>query len=546
MNALTSPTTLTPNTLTRSQKLATEIAALLRARTPLIWVVTREEGRAESYLLEAAASASYKSTVKAWDVANGVRDLSGKVITPELALLKSPDEVLTEIFNQAQVETNTVGRSLWILRDFHPWIESNLNCAQVQRQLKSLIRQLPRIPPDQSQAIVILTTSDAVPAELAGFTTVIDWPVPDRVEIGMVLDTVLNSLPETLRAPALLPEFRDAAIDAAIGLTAEEARGCFSKSIVTLKRIDPVLVGQEKKRIIARERVLEWHDPVPGGLDAVGGLDLLKQWLVQRQDAFSPAARAYGLPAPKGVLMVGIPGCGKSLIAKCIATAWGVPLLRLDMGALRSKFVGDSEGNIRKAFQVVESVGRCVLWIDEIEKALAGSTGPAGDGGVASDALGTVLNWMQERQGEAFVCATANDISSLPPELLRKGRFDDTFFVDLPTRQERGGVLKAALRGNKQDAKSIDLDQVIGACEGFSGAEIAAIVPEGMFAAFAEGARKLSTEDLLVAAASVKPLGQLAKEKIDGLRAWAKGKARPASYPEKVVAVSADHARIDM
>jgi SpoVK/Ycf46/Vps4 family AAA+-type ATPase len=253
---------------------------------------------------------------------------------------------------------------------------------------------------------------------------------------------------------------------------------------------------------------------------------------MSRRAAFTPAARAYGLPAPKGALLVGVPGCGKSLTAKAIATALSMPLLRLDFGALKGKFVGESEGNIRKALKVAESMAPCVVWIDEIEKALGGATGPQGDGGVSADALGNFLSWMQDRQGSVFVIATANDVSALPPELLRKGRFDDLFFVDLPTAVERKGVLSAALKAHGRDVSSIDLAAVSAVTADFTGAEIAALVPDSMFAAFADGARPITTADLVGAAKNTAPLARTAAEKITKLREWSKGRARPASIAD--------------
>jgi len=266
-------------------------------------------------------------------------------------------------------------------------------------------------------------------------------------------------------------------------------------------------------------------------------LEGVKGWLMGRTLAYSPEARAYGLPAPKGAMLVGVPGCGKSLLAKAFATGLGVPLLRLDMGALKSKFVGESEGNFRKALRVVETVGRCVLWIDEIEKALAGATQGAADGGVSSDALGTLLSWMQDRPGEAFVIATANKVEDLPPELLRKGRFDEIFFVDLPNEDERKSVLAATLRKHGRSKIEVDADKVAAATDGYTGSEIAEIVPDAMFAAFADGKREITSDDLLTAAATVVPLSKTAAEKIKTLREWAKGRARPASLPPQVVKI---------
>lgn len=511
---------------------ANDVSALLRARNPLLWIVTREEARVEGFLAQAAAAAGYLPRM--WDVVQGVTDVGGNPVQDAGAA--DPAEMLRYIRERAQSGDE---RGVWIMRDLPAWLSPPIGIT-VLRQMRNLARYLPGTPRETAQAIIVLSTVAEVPAELAGHATVIEWPLPNRDEIATVLDAAIAALPDELRATAAPNGARDAAIDAAVGLSAEEAAACYAKSLVQLRRIDPATVAREKKRVIARERVLEWYDPIPGGLDAVGGLDNLKAWLKQRKLAYSPQARAYGLPSPKGALLVGVPGCGKSLTAKAVSTAWGVPLLRIDLGALKSKFVGESEGNLRKAFKVIETVGRCVVWFDEVEKALAGATQGAADGGVSSDALGSVLSWMQERQGEAFVIATANDVTSLPPELLRKGRFDDVWWVDLPTQAERVSVLKAALAAHKRGAAEIDYAAVAKACPQFTGAEIAALVPDALFAAFADGEREISTADLLASAKTVVPLAKTAGAKIEALRLWAQGKARPASLTE----VEAEVARL--
>ncbi|MBA0088534.1 MAG: AAA family ATPase, partial [Acidobacteria bacterium Pan2503] len=424
---------------TKSQTVAEDIAALLRARNPLLWIVTREEARTEQYLVEAGAAANYLA--RFWDVDQGVTRLDGKRETIGSA---DPGDTLTAIRERAEAGTGAE-RGLWILRDLPVWLEGPTG-ASVLRKLRNLARFLPTTPRENAQAVVILSPSAKVPDELAVHATVIEWPLPDRAEIGAILDSAVDSLPDSIKAQAAPNGTRDAAIDAAIGLSGEETASCFARSIVKLRKIDPAIVSKEKRRVVAREGILEWFDPLPGGLDAVGGLDCLKSWLTARASAYSSKAREYGLPAPKGALLVGVPGCGKSLTAKAIATAWNVPLLRLDLGALKSKFVGDSEANLRKAFRIIEVIGRCVVWLDEIEKALQGATSGSADGGVSSDALGAILSWMQDRRGEAFVIATANDVSALPPELLRKGRFDELWFVDLPTESERAAILTASLR----------------------------------------------------------------------------------------------------
>jgi len=505
-------------TLSAGSRAAADVAALLRARNPLIWITSREEARVERLLMEAAQAAQYEP--RFWDCANGITDYAG-----------APQEGGASGTDPAQaisVIRDSRRRQVWILRDLPAWLRD----PTVNRALRSLVRGLTLSPRDEARAVIVLTPSSEVPPELAGHAVVIDFPLPDRAEIAQILDAAIAALPDEIRDQAAPNGARDAAIDAAVGLTAEEAQACYAKSLVSTRRIDPATVAAEKKRVIAREKILEWIDPMPGGLDAVGGLEALKAWLTSRRAAFGPRARAYGLPAPKGALLVGVPGCGKSLTAKAIATAWGMPLLRLDMGALKSKWVGESEGNIRKALRVAETVAPCVLWLDEIEKALAGATQGAADGGTSADALGAVLSWMQDRAGSVFVVATANDVTALPPELLRKGRFDELFFVDLPSAIERGAIVQAALRQYGRDAgpgAEIYLADVATATADFTGAEIAALVPEALYSAFADGERAITTADLVAAAAATVPLARTAAEKIDKLRAWAKGRARPAS-----------------
>lgn len=518
--------------MSKSTEIAADIAALLRARNPLLWVVTREEARAEGYLCTAAASAGYLARM--WDCGQGVTDLAGK---KQPIGSVDPGDLLTAIRERAEAGRE---RGVWIMRDMPAWLQGTLGLSTM-RQIRNLARYLPSVPRDGAQAMIVLTPSAEVPPELAGHATVLEWPLPDREEIAGILDAAIASLPEEMQADAAPNGTRDAAIDSAVGLSGEEAQACYARSLVQLKRIDPATVAKEKKRVIARERVLEWFDPLPGGLDAVGGLDVLKTWLQARRSAYSPAAREYGLPAPKGALLVGVPGCGKSLTAKAVATAWGVPLLRVDLGALKSKFVGESEGNLRRAFRVIEAIGRCVVWLDEIEKALAGATQGAADGGVSSDALGAILSWMQERQGEAFVIATANDVSGLPPELLRKGRFDEVWFVDLPNAEERDQIILAALRSHNRGASVFngDMRQFVDATAGFTGAEIAAVVPDALFAAFADDGRQITADDLTAAARTVTPLAKTAAEKITALRSWADGRARRATTPEAAPSATA-------
>lgn len=509
---------------TKAQTAAADIAALLRARHPLLWVVTPEEARAERYIAAAAASAKYVALT--WDCGTGICAMDGRI---EDASCKDPSDALQVIKDR----TARPERNVWIMRDFHEWCVGPSG-PLVRRQIRNLARMFPTLERDRANVLIVLSPQSDIPPELAGHATVIDWPLPDRAEIGEVLDVYLRQYGEGAAPNGT----REAAIAAAVGLPSDEAAACYAKSLVQTGRIDPAAVAAEKKRVIARERVLEWVDPIPGGLSAVGGLDGIKAWLATRATAFTPAARAFGLPSPKGIFLVGPPGTGKTLIGRALATGWQCPFLKFDSGALKSKFVGESEGNIRKAIKTIEAIGKCVVLIDEIEKALAGATQGAADGGVSSDQLGTLLSWMNDRTSDAFIVATSNDASALPPELLRKGRFDEIFFVDLPNESERAAVLGAALRTHGRTDEGIDVAAVAAACREFTGAEIAACVPDALYAAFADGARPITTEDLIRAAKGVVPLIKTAKEKIEALRSWAATRCKPASErPRTMVAV---------
>lgn len=507
---------------TQRETVKEEIASLLRARNPLIWIQNTEEVRVERTILEAAAAAKRETIF--WDCATGFTDAVGAPIAEKIDPLAALRDIRA-----------AKGRKVYVLRDLHRWLGQPTVC----RMIRTLARELQSAPASDSRAVVVLSPATEIPPDIAPHAVVVEFPLPDREEIGEILDTAIRAQNERRKdkglAPIKINGTRDDAIDAAVGLAAEQIASCYARSIVRHGAVDPATVYAEKRRVIAAERVLQWYDPDPRGLEAVGGLEELKSWLNSRKVAFSPEAREYGLEPPRGVMLVGIPGCGKSLTAKAVATAWGLPLLRLDIGALRSKWVGESEANIRRALAVAETVSPCIVWIDEIEKALAGATGQQGDGGVSADALGTILSWMQERRGSVFVIATANDVSVLPPELLRKGRFDELFFIDLPTATEREAILRAAVQKHcsKQQPKiKYNSEELLARTQGFTGAELDALVPDAMFRAFADSKRTLMTKDLLAVARTVAPLSETAGERITALRRWAKGRARPASAIE--------------
>lgn len=505
-----------------AEKCNEDIRDLVKSRHALLWISSNEESRVERAIAETLPS--YE--VSSWDVAGGeVR--SGKSTPNGRESINRPDVYLSQIEAACTGDKSRQGKkAVFVLRDFHKQLDS-----MTARMLKNLAMTLQA---SSASLVVIAPPGSEIPAELTALTTAIEYPIPDRAEIASILDRAIARLSDEMRATLNLDDAaREKAVDAAVGLTAEEAFNCYTRSLVTTRgQIDSSLVAGEKKRIIARAKVLTWTDPDPRGLDAIGGLDVAKTWLRERKAAFSKEARAYGLKAPKGVLLVGIPGTGKSLFAKAAATALGCVLLRLDLGGLKSKFVGDSEANIRAALRMAETVSPCVLWIDEIEKGLAGSTGTQGDGGTGADQLGTILSWFQDCTAPVFVVATANNVETLPPELLRKGRFDEIFFTSLPTRAERREILSTALLAAKRDPKDFDVTAIAAKCETFTGAEIASIVPAALFRSFADGARPLETADLLDVAAVTVPLATTAAEKIKALLDWAKNRARNASAPE--------------
>lgn len=540
------------NTMANTTTIKDDITGLLKARNPLIWVMTREEFRAEATIFEAAGAAAYKAVF--WDCAQGVTDRDGR---PLEATAQSPDAAISWLLAQAS-------RIVLVMRDVH-----NLFAPVTLRMLRNAAKSLKGSPREKNRTIVLLTPQTEVPPDLAGHATVLDFPIPTREEMARIFDDSMGALPDEIAAKQVSPSgVREAVIEAAIGLTAEEAENCFSRAIVSAMRwedvldadgkpvkikskgddgeeiekiqrirrfvpLDPKAVAREKKRVIEREKVLSWVDPDPRGLGALGGLQLFKSWLLTRGQALTSEAREYGLPAPRGVVLVGVPGCGKSLAAKCVPTAWGIPLLRLDLGALKSKYVGESEANIRRALSVAETAAPCVLWIDEGEKGMGGANGPQGDGGVSLDALGTILSWMQEKTAPVFVVMTANDVSALPPELLRAGRFDAVFFVDLPTAVERAAILDCSLAERGRDRAGLDVDHIVEHTAGFSGAEVAALVPNALFRSFDDGRRALETRDIIDEIAATVPLSKTAADKIAAIREWATGRARPASAPEE-------------
>jgi SpoVK/Ycf46/Vps4 family AAA+-type ATPase len=394
------------------------------------------------------------------------------------------------------------------------------------------LRELAHALKSTYTTVVLLSPTLVIPPEIEKEVSVLDVPLPSYRDLVQLLKEIVGVLRQGGSAKVeLTKDDADALIKAALGLTLSEAENAFAKAIAydgKLSKDDVSRVLEEKRQVIRKSGLLEYF-PTEERLANVGGLDLLKTWLGRRGAAFSEAARRFGLPEPKGLLLLGVQGCGKSLTAKAIAAQWRLPLLRLDMGRIFSGLVGSSEENLRRAIQVAESVAPVVLWIDEIEKGLSGIQGSAfGDGGVTARVAGTLLTWLQEKTAPVFVVATANRIEQLPPELLRKGRFDDIFFIDLPSAAERREILDIHVRRRGRDPGAHDLEALARRTAGFSGAEIEQAVISALYDAFAEG-RELEPVHLARAIEEARPLSVTMSEEIDRLRDWSRTRTRAAS-----------------
>jgi len=373
-----------------------------------------------------------------------------------------------------------------------------------------------------------------IPAELEKEITVLNFPLPARDDLSELLDKIINDVRQFKQVKIELDEAgRERLLQAALGLTLGEAENVFAKIIVKDERLsgdDVNEVFAEKQQIIRKSGLLEYYSTNEGFMN-VGGLSVLKEWLAKRAAAFTAEARQFGLPAPKGILMLGVQGCGKSLCAKAVSTQWQLPLLRFDMGRMFGSLVGSSEENVRRAIAVAESVAPTILWVDEIDKAFAGSQGSgATDGGTTARVFGTFLTWLSEKTAPVFVVATANDISQLPPELLRKGRLDEIFFVDLPSKEERGEIFRIHVTKRGRDVTKFDIEALANASKDFSGAEIEESINSALYDAFYAKV-ELSTDHILTALSQTVPLAKTMDEQINRLRNWAEGRARNASVP---------------
>jgi SpoVK/Ycf46/Vps4 family AAA+-type ATPase len=501
----------------RRPRFVGELDTLIRARYPLVYLVSSEEPRVDE-LLRGIARGHGKSLI-GWTAVRGLHRMDE---TRGVAL---PDQT-EDPFAAVQALRGLQEPALVVLKDLHSWLDD--------RRLVRALRELGQALKSSYTTVLVLAPVLQLPIELEKDIAVLDVPLPTFAELADLLRDIVGVLRKDGRVTVdLKREEGEQLIKAALGLTLQEAENAFAKAIADDDRLDASdiqRVMDEKRQVIRKSGLLEYY-PVDHALAAVGGLQSLKDWLHRRARAFSAEAHAFGLPEPRGLLLLGVQGCGKSLTAKAIASQWALPLLRLDMGRVFSGLVGSSEENLRRAIRVAESAAPAVLWLDEIDKALSGSASSnVSDGGTTARVLGTFLTWLQEKTAPVFVVATANRVEGLPPELLRKGRFDEIFFIDLPDAAERQEILRIHLSRRGRAPEAFDLAGLAARAEQYSGAELEQAVVEGLHAAF-HAHTELTDAHLAQAISESVPLAVTLREEIARIRAWAADRTRPASRP---------------
>jgi SpoVK/Ycf46/Vps4 family AAA+-type ATPase len=485
-----------------------EFKLLLRARYPLVYIPTYEEERVEAAIREEAAQQGNRA-VYTWDFVDGYQ---GNVNDAGFGK-RNPLQALELVEKMPATASAVI-----ILRDYHRFLDD----VAIARKLRNLSRLLK----SQPKNIILLSPRIAIPEDLSEVLTVVEFPLPTAGEIKTEIERLLQGTNNQLSGKIL-----DDLVQSCQGLSMERIRRVLAKALATHGEILPEdvdLVLEEKRQTIRQTQILDFI-PATEQISDIGGLDCLKDWLIRRGGSFSERARQYGLPHPRGLLLVGIQGTGKSLTAKAIAHHWHLPLLRLDVGRLFAGLVGESESRTRQMIQLSEALAPCILWIDEIDKGFSG-LGSKGDAGTANRVFGTFITWLAEKTSPVFVVATANDIQNLPPEMLRKGRFDEIFFVGLPSQEERKAIFDVHLsRLRSHNLKSYNIERLAYETPDFSGAEIEQTLVEAMHIGFSQN-RDFTTDDILEAVSLTIPLARTAQEQIQQLQEWAaSGRARLAS-----------------
>ncbi len=482
-----------------------ELRLLVQARYPFIYLVSFEEERVVRALRWLTGTQDDRLSM--WTSTMGFETAAG-VVVPE-----TEDPLAALEFVEARDP-----KQLFLLKDFHPFLDR----VDIVRKLRDLV---PRLEKDQ-KTVFFLSPHPFIPPELEKDFVTVDVPLPSPPEVSKLLGTLIKS-----QGIEVTADLYEKVVKASLGLTEKEIKKVYTKLLISGKRFTEEgleALVEEKRRILRRSRFLEYVD-LTDQLSDIGGLGQLKQWLVERGDSFSERAREFGLPPPKGLFLLGVQGCGKSLTAKAVARLWKLPLLRLDLASMFTAGTAGVEQNLRETIRVAESMAPTVIWIDEIEKAFGGISSAGAERGPATRVFGALLTWLQEKTKPVFVIATANDVTNLPPELLRKGRFDEIFFIDLPNVHERAEILAIHLRKRGRDPDDFQLYTVAELTEKYSGAELEQLVISAMFYAFSRG-RQLETQDLLRQARESVPLAVTMDEQIKALKEWSRYRTRPAAY----------------
>jgi SpoVK/Ycf46/Vps4 family AAA+-type ATPase len=494
----------------------------LRAGQPIIYVVSPEEGRAELMIVEEAQKAKRKN-ITFWSCTDGFI---------KLGATKGDENTQDPMMALNYIKENVEPESVYIFRDLHLFFENS------PPALIRILRDLARECKETKRTIVLLSPVRKVPMELERDTVVVEFELPKEELLKKIFMGVYS--PHKERAP-LSEDDIERTIQAAKGLTTNEAEMAFSKALVSYIRDTaggltiPAIVMKEKAMSVKKAGILEYFESKEDE-SSIGGLENLKSWMKQRSKSFTKKAKEFGVPMPKGILLLGSPGCGKSLTAKAASNILKVPLIKLDIGRLFGGLVGASEQNTRNALATIDAVGDCIVWIDELEKAFAGVNGGDGDNGVSKRMFGQIITWMQEKTSPSFIVATANNISTLPSELLRKGRFDEIFFVGLPNDEERKKILEISVKKFKRDPKIITKDKMkdcISNSQGFSGAELEAAVKSGLHTAFNRGT-ELDGDYILREILITTPLSRSRAQQLDEMRKWAAENAVNASKTDEV------------
>lgn len=509
---------------TPTNALIHEIETLVRARYPILYLLTAEELRADDALAEVARRRQKK--IFEWSCTSGIIPAGASIQSQ-----RSRNPATRDALAALEQVVEQVEPAIFVFKDFHPYLVRGNHA--VVRRLKEIALHLK----NSFKTVILVSSVLEIPVELEKEITLVHLPLPSREELDQLLTRVVDEVRQYKHITIdMSGRAREQLLQAALGLTLGEAENVLAKIIVQDERLTSADVGEvfaQKRQIVRKSGLLDYCEP-DANFAHVGGLAALKDWLGKRAAGFTHEARAYGLPAPKGILLLGVQGCGKSLCAKAVSGHWQLPLLRFDMGRMFGSLVGSSEENIRRAIAVAESVAPAILWVDEIDKAFAGAQHSGGsDGGTASRVFGTFLTWLSEKSAPVFVVATANDISHLPPELLRKGRFDEIFFVDLPAAPERTEIFEVHLGRRGRDSGGFDLPALVRASEDFSGAEIEEAIISALYESF-HAREELSTHHVLQVLASTVPLARTMAEQMQRLRAWADGRARSASAPREM------------